>query len=135
MSKKEKEKIRYEKTSLFISLVLIIGLTFYYINSVYNPKTEYFETEVCGISMCPTLQNGDILTVTNLRNDKHSFDEVEVGDIVVIRLHLFENIIKRVNEIDGDKVYVLGDNPEHSEDSRSFGYIDASKVIGYIKGL
>lgn len=40
--------------------------------------------------------------------------------------------IKRVARIRGSEIYVLGDNPSRSTDSRSYGWIPRSKVIARV---
>ena len=40
--------------------------------------------------------------------------------------------VKRVDGIEGDFLYVVGDNPHFSTDSRSFGYINIANVLGKV---
>ena len=40
--------------------------------------------------------------------------------------------VKRVKEVNKDSVYILGDNPKKSSDSRDFGFIDRSKIIARV---
>lgn len=52
---------------------------------------------------------------------------LKAGTIVVIRHQGLEKI-KRVNRVRDGKVFVLGDNPAASTDSRQFGWIDKNSV-------
>lgn len=56
-----------------------------------------------------------------------------VGDVVIVRHHRLE-IIKRVDQIKEDAVYLLGDNPAESTDSRQFGWLPMRAVIGVVLG-
>jgi nickel-type superoxide dismutase maturation protease len=79
---------------------------------------------VVGESMLPTLRPGQLVIVgerTTLR----------VGDIVMI-FHDGIEKIKRVARLDAGRVYVLGDNPHASTDSREFGWIGAELVVGKV---
>lgn len=76
-------------------------------------------------SMEPTLTPGDYIVINKLyRNVRH-------GDIVVMR-HPYKSIdiVKRVDRIEGSRVYIVGDNAEMSEDSRDFGPMECSSVVG-----
>lgn len=81
-----------------------------------------------GDSMHPTLKSGDRVLVA-----KNS--TIGVGDIVVTH-HPFKTsvkIVKRVSSIETDgKISVIGDNPNESSDSRGFGSINRSDVIGKV---
>ena len=57
---------------------------------------------------------------------------VELNDIVLSR-HPYNpgiQLLKRVVEIHDEGVFLLGDNPAESTDSRSFGVIPWEHVIG-----
>lgn len=53
------------------------------------------------------------------------------GDVVMVRHNELEKL-KRVKKSRGDKFYVLGDNPARSTDSRHFGWINSSDVVGVV---
>lgn len=71
--------------------------------------------------MLPTLQEGQEVLTFNWSKPK-------VGDIVVEK----GKKIKRVQRITGNKVYLVGDNLAESTDSRHFGPVDQSQVIGKV---
>ncbi len=84
--------------------------------------------EVDGDSMYPSLKNGDRVLI-----DERS--TLGVGDVVVA-LHPFKTsvkIVKRVSSIEPNgKISLIGDNPLESSDSRSFGSIKRTEVIGKV---
>jgi nickel-type superoxide dismutase maturation protease len=91
---------------------------------------------VSGISMQPTLNPApdssllDVVWVSKMR-------EFKQGDIVVLKDPTREchtRIIKRVSKIshDGSTIVVLGDNREHSTDSRVFGPVPSVMVEGVV---
>lgn len=77
--------------------------------------------------MLPTLKPGqDVLTL-------NWFIKSKVGDIVVIKVNGRE-MIKRISKLsDREKmIYVLGDNLKESTDSRYFGLINKSQILGKV---
>lgn len=79
---------------------------------------------VVGESMVPTLHPGDIVPV---KNPGH----VKTGDIVVAHIDGRE-VIKRVAKIRGGSYYLKGDNPASSTDSRSYGDVPSSAIVGVV---
>lgn len=79
---------------------------------------------VDGLSMLPTYQRGMIVVAWRFRRPR-------VGDVVIVRHHKLE-IIKRIDQLDGGHVYLLGDNPEASTDSRQFGWLPVTAIIGVV---
>ena len=53
------------------------------------------------------------------------------GDIVIFR-HDGKEKIKRIQAIKGDRMYVVGDHPAFSSDSREFGWINRSAVVAKV---
>ena len=77
---------------------------------------------VVGTSMLPTLQHGQIVVAVAPVN------AIRVGDVVVLKHDGLEKV-KRVAQLrDSQELYVLGDNPLSSSDSRTFGWLPASSV-------
>jgi nickel-type superoxide dismutase maturation protease len=76
--------------------------------------------------MEPTLAPGDRVLVLRLR--------VRPGDVVALRDPRDEarTILKRVTAVDGDELTVLGDNAAASTDSRTFGPVPRSSVLGRV---
>ena len=71
--------------------------------------------KISGNSMMPHLRPGKLVLARRSSN-------YEAGDL----------IIKRVSSFIGDSFYVLGDNLENSTDSRVFGNIDKSDILGKV---
>ena len=79
--------------------------------------------------MFPTLKSGqDILCF----NWAYLWKNPKIGDVVVINLK-GKDMIKRVRQISSDRgIFVQGDNEKESTDSRKFGVIDRSTIIGKV---
>jgi nickel-type superoxide dismutase maturation protease len=74
--------------------------------------------------MRPTLTPGDRLLVVRRRRYR-------VGDVVALRdPRDGATILKRIATITGDAIEVAGDNATASTDSRTFGPVHASTVLG-----
>ena len=78
-----------------------------------------------GKSMMPTLRPGTLIIAT-VRPRR-----ILPGDVVVVR-HEGLDKIKRVQQVSERGVYVVGDNPHLSTDSRDFGWLDHSAVAGKV---
>jgi phage repressor protein C with HTH and peptisase S24 domain len=59
------------------------------------------------------------------------YRELRRGDIIVLRHGGLEKI-KRIAQINGDRLFVRGDNDVHSVDSRSFGWLHTSVVVAKV---
>ncbi len=81
-----------------------------------------------GESMWPTLNDGDVVLVKRTQSARQ--------DDIVLANHPYRSsvkIVKRVAEILPDGALILrGDNPLESTDSRAFGSISKSDVIGRV---
>ena len=85
------------------------------------------EVSICGDSMLPTYKDGDTISF-----NKFTGQHLSVG-LVVLCSHPYQRnkkIVKRITKIESDdSVYIRGDNPSFSTDSRSYGPISKSKII------
>jgi nickel-type superoxide dismutase maturation protease len=88
--------------------------------------TLLFRVAVTGPSMEPTFREGDWLLVRQLRRHPR------VGELVVAAdpREPARLLVKRVAAVSGDAVTVVGDRPDASTDSREFGAISASAILG-----
>lgn len=83
---------------------------------------------IIGHSMEPVFSENDILLISNF---SYWFRKPRVGEIVVFRKDnkLF---CKRVTGASGARYYVSGDNSQDSFDSRKFGKIKFSDLVGKV---
>ncbi len=95
--------------------------------------------QVSGASMEPTYHSGDWFYATHLASPK-------INDVIYFDCfskctdnyrynHVREiTLIKRIAQIDGDKIWVEGDNKEYSTDSRVYGWLSPSdiKLLGVV---
>jgi hypothetical protein len=61
------------------------------------------------------------------------FGKPKKGDVVIVRHHRLE-LIKRIDKMENDKVFLLGDNLEESTDSRHYGWLPLSSILGVVIG-
>ncbi len=81
---------------------------------------------VQGASMHPALPHGKMVLAWRAKKPR-------VGDVVIVRHHRVE-VLKRIHEIKGELMYLLGDNPDESTDSRQYGWLPLSAVVGVVLG-
>ena len=81
---------------------------------------------VSGHSMEPALREGDWVLVVPPRRTPRA------GDIVLVRdpRERTRLLLKRVADVTAEGVVVAGDRREHSTDSRAFGPVPRSLVLG-----
>jgi signal peptidase I len=81
--------------------------------------------KVSGHSMLPTLKPGQEILVSSL---PYLFIKPRVGDVIAFKDgDIF--IVKRITEITGEKLHVMGDN---KNDSRDYSWIERKRVIGKV---
>jgi len=73
--------------------------------------------------MSPSLRSGDILVVKQ--------SPLKRGNIVIASVKGRE-VIKRIDKIQDDTVYLLGDNLAHSTDSRAYGFVSKQAILGVV---
>ena len=85
---------------------------------------------IIGNSMDPSLKNGELLYFRPISESKH----ISVDDIVLCKHPYIKDlkIVKRIKKIINGHYYVVGDNKMsfESTDSRSFGLLSPSKILG-----
>lgn len=77
--------------------------------------------------MLPTLKEGHEVLVFNW----WKLPGLREGDLVVIKVK-GQEMIKRVQKYDSRLIFVTGDNKKDSLDSRKFGWIGKSQIIGKV---
>ena len=82
--------------------------------------------------MQPTLQPGDRVLVRRLGSNP----PLGVGSVLVTWHPQRSNLrlIKRLNRLDSTGLWLLGDNPAESTDSRQLGPVATSLLIGEVVG-
>ena len=85
---------------------------------------RYGMAVVAGLSMVPTLAPGERLLV---RYD----GPIVLGDLVAFK-HAGQIDVKRIERIEADGIFVLGDNDLVSTYSRNYGLIAHEDVLGTI---
>jgi phage repressor protein C with HTH and peptisase S24 domain len=74
--------------------------------------------------MLPTLRAGQVVVF-------HRRRQATVGDIVMVSHDGLEKI-KRIARQEHGRIYLLGDNPAGSTDSRNFGWLGEEQVLGVL---
>ncbi len=78
-------------------------------------------------SMIPTIRDGDYVISVGW------YGNIRRGDIVVLRHPAGTmRLVKRVERVDADSVYVVGDNRAESGDSRNFGAVKKQLLLGKV---
>lgn len=80
---------------------------------------------VHGDSMLPTLKPGHIVIGSSY------YSLLRLGDVVIVRHGGLEKV-KRIHLISKDHLFLVGDNEDHSTDSRSFGWLHVSVVAAKV---
>lgn len=91
-----------------------------------KPKLPFAIRRVSGRSMEPALSEGSIVIVWR-------WAKTRPGNVVVAQHNGVEKI-KRIQDIKDGQVYLVGDNPVQSTDSRQFGWLPLSHVQGRVVG-
>jgi phage repressor protein C with HTH and peptisase S24 domain len=74
--------------------------------------------------MAPVLTPGQLVVGRFTR-------ELRPGDVVIVSHNGLEKI-KRIQRQQGDLIYLLGDNPGASTDSRDFGWVQAKHIVAKV---
>ena len=88
---------------------------------------------VSGSSMKPTYNDGDWLLFKQVKVDTNYMQGL-IGMVVVIERESYPGIhlIKRVIRAEQSGIWVEGDNKEASTDSRRWGAITPSEIVGVV---
>ena len=57
--------------------------------------------------------------------------KIKIGDVVIANLNS-RNVLKRITRIKDSMIYIEGDNPDYSTDSRQHGPIYRADIIGKV---
>lgn len=78
--------------------------------------------KVTGTSMVPFLFPGDMVVFSGLLQSRQ-------GRVVIADVRGRE-VVKRISHVQGNRCYLLGDNPASSTDSRDYGFVSRETVKG-----
>jgi nickel-type superoxide dismutase maturation protease len=78
-----------------------------------------------GVSMSPKLQPGQLIIATRF------FRKLKPGQVVIVERNNKE-IIKRIERIEDNHVFIIGDNLSASKDSRHIGWLEESEVVARV---
>ena len=92
--------------------------------------------------MSPTINNNSLILIDRFL---YRLGDINKGDILIFKINE-EEMVKRLSHLPGEKfeqkgnmielkkdeIYVLGDNPKESIDSRNYGPIKTSSIIGKV---
>ncbi len=76
-------------------------------------------------SMAPKLRPGQLIMATRL------FRKLHAGQVVIVERDN-KQFVKRIERIEDDKLFVIGDNLAASVDSRQFGWLDRRAVVARV---
>lgn len=107
-------------------MILVLGLVL--VVSLIYLLYKYPYVQVVGESMLPTYKNGQLLKAKRLSKT----ETLTVGNVYVFKAPYNKVVIKRLNYIDSNRLFFIGDNIQCSFDSRSYGYIPRENVIAEI---
>lgn len=89
-----------------------------------NPQESYVK-RVIGMPGDTLQLNRNALQISYLSNGIEKYEEVTLTDGVAM-------ILENQTQIPTDQYFVLGDNRDHSNDSRSFGLINKKQIEGVV---
>jgi hypothetical protein len=94
--------------------------------SLLKPKKpRFYIRQITGDSMLPLYKPGHIAVVVPHK------EPVKIGDVVMVN-HGGLQKIKRITASKDSRVFVEGDNQAYSTDSRAFGWLHQSAVLGKV---
>ncbi len=90
-----------------------------------NPNSKLLLIrQVRGHSMMPVLPPGTVVVAIRSR-------KLRVGDVVIF-YHEGKEKIKRIQDIKESEAYMISDHPQAGTDSRDYGWIPLSLIIGKV---
>ena len=85
----------------------------------------WYLRRVTGDSMNPNYRDGQVVVVSYL-------GKYTIGDVVVALVGRRE-VIKRISKMSDGKVYLVGDNKHNTIDSRKYGWIMETHLMGKVE--
>lgn len=84
--------------------------------------------KIIGHSMSPTYQDKNYVIVSSI---PYIISKPAIGDVVVFEKS-GKNFIKRINNIEKNNYFLLGDNKNDSLDSRKLGPVERKSIKGKV---
>lgn len=88
--------------------------------------------QISGDSMWPAFPSGSLFRLVPC-----SSEQLSIGHVVLARhpFHSDVQIVKRIQHITKDSVFLVGDNPDPlaSEDSHNFGSVSMENILGRVE--
>ena len=81
--------------------------------------------QIVGKSMLPKFKDGGVLVASGW------FGRLRPHDVVIVR-HGGREKVKRIREVSGGQLFLLGDNADMSTDSRDFGWLPLETVTAKV---
>jgi len=89
-----------------------------------------YKYQIKGNSMVPIFRNNDIILINRLA---YVFRSPKENDVIVLRdPRNGREILKRIVKVNNSAYFVEGDNKKESTDSREFGPITKTAIIGRV---
>jgi len=95
---------------------------------VFKKISPFFVYQISGNSMAPAFLNGEKVLVFVWA---YIMFKPRINDVVICKFHK-NKLIKRIQRIDQNEIFVIGDNKKESTDSRSFGYLSTKNILGKV---
>src|SRR3989344_3916940 len=92
----------------------------------FSPFEKY---QIAEESMIPLFYPGENVLVNKLT---YFFQNPKIGDVIIIQNRIGKRLIKRIEKISGEKIYVIGENKAKSVDRRRFCPILKKEIIGKV---
>ena len=98
------------------------------------PFRAFRTIAVSGNSMSPTYNDGDWLLLKSIVRVDAKRAPGFIGKVVLVERESYPGIllIKRVKRVDGNQIWVEGDNSDASTDSRQWGAITPEEIVGMV---
>ena len=75
--------------------------------------------------MSPKLEAGKLILATQF------FQVLHPGQVVIVE-HAGKQKVKRIERIEDNKLFVVGDNLQFSTDSRHFGWLEINQIVAKV---
>jgi hypothetical protein len=117
-------------TAIYFSSLALIGTAVFYVQPHLTGYSIYL---IPSDSMAPTIEPGDIVLVKEVKRD----ESPQIGQVVVFvdapdsSTHYIKRVAPKpfaLRQSGKDQYFMLGDNAEHSLDSRYIGLVDRTRI-------